>query len=367
MKNLARIISILIAFCGIILIINEAFDMGVDFQKFANKVDVLFSVNLYPAIAIAACAYCLERNDSNYILRIIPFYMLIPIIMSMLISLFEIDAEWFLKLYLFINSTLSGVTILSLILLIKPNNRITIILRYIAFGFLAANVLMTIITWIKVYMVETLPNVYGYNNYGGFNFSTISQTKDWAIKIASVTAIAEEFILILLFITNYAFSDKIELDVEEIDYEAVKQDAINAANMQMQNKYNPQQTQAAPDRSASEKGLMNVNNQLGQNSNVGKVETQAKEVDIKGSSLDSLIPLSKGPVINANVNQEEPKQEQPKQVEQQEQPTPQPAEKPVEQTLPPNVDIQQEMQARVQQAQQQPQQPAPQQPTQNNQ
>ena len=342
MKNLARIIAILIAFCGIVLIINEATHMGTDFQSFAYKINTLFELNLFPAIAIAACAYCLERNDSNYILRIIPIYMLIPIIMSILMALFEIDAEWFIKVYMFIYSTLPGVTILSIIYVIKPNNKITIILRYIAFALLAANVLMTLISWVKVYLVETLPNVYGYKNYGGFNFSTIEETNDFVSKVAAVTSVAQKFVLLLLFITNYAFSDKIELEADEIDYEAVKNDAMDAANTQMNNLYNRNTVkEEVIDRSASEKGLMNVNNQLGQDSNVGTVKTQAREMNVSGSTLDSLITLSSGPVANEQMAQTTTPEQQ--KVQEQQVTTEPP-------TTPPNVDIQEEMKRKLQEA-----------------
>ena len=342
MKNLMRIISLLLAIAGVLVIIGVSFEAGYDYTKFANKIYTIISNNILPLISIAICCYCLERNDENYLVRVIPIYMLIPIVLSFIITMFQLDSEALIKLYMFFSGTFNGITILSIILLVRANNKISTIIKYILIGIIVANVALTIYAQIKVYLFNTLPNVYGYQNYGGFNFSTLEQTSKFIAKAYSVTNVGQIFALLLLFITNYAFSDKIELETEDIDYEAIKQDALNAVNIQMQQKYNPKPQEEQPDRSASQKGLMNINNQLGQNSNVGNVKERARTTNVSGSSLENLIPLSNGPVINSTVASEQ----QPQQVEQ-----PQTQEQnnmQQQQTMQPNLDIQEQMRMKMQ-------------------
>ena len=340
MKNIMRVVSVLLLFALIMIVIATAFDVDEDFMLFAAKISDIFSKNLLPIVSIAICAYCLERNDTNLLIRIIPIYMLIPIILTILQYLFDSNADWLVDTYDVLQSTFSGVTALSLMMVIKANNRITTILKYIGYGLIATIVIITIAAEIQKFMSETLPNVYDnplYSGYGSYNVVSLGEV---ALKIYMISYIAEIFVIILLYITNFAFSDKVVYDYDEIDYNAVKEDAMKAANMQMNEIYNDKIKTQEIDRSESEKGLMNVNNQLSQNSNVGTVKEQAKEVNVQGSSLDSLMPLSSGPVINQTIDnnvQEEKKEEQP---------APQPA--PVEQTLPPNQDIQEQMKMKVQ-------------------
>lgn len=357
MKNLMRVISILLAFACIILIISASFDTGLDFGVFAAKISIIVSANLLPIISIAVCAYCLEKNDENYLIRIIPFYMIVPIVISTIIIFFANDVKWLQDIYVFLSNTFMGVTALSLIMVINPNNKISKALKYLAIGLLALNVILSIAASIKASMVDTLPNVYGYKNYGGFNFSTVEETNEFVAKMYSITEIAQIFVLLLLYITNYAFGDKVELETEDIDYEAVKQDAINAANTQMKNIYRsksitkePQKIEQQPTNGDSR--LMNISNQLGQDSNVGTVKKQAETVNIEGSSLDSLIPLSKGPVMNNTIsptpsnNKEQLQQNNINEAQQQE-----PAQQ--QQMIQPNLDIQEQMKLKMQQQNQQ--------------
>ena len=148
MKNLMRVISILIALTGIVVIISQFMDPSdiltsrgnTDFWMFTLKVYAVFIANLLPIISIAACAYCLERNDTNYLIRVIPVYMAIPILVSIIIVLFETNAQWIVDFYQFLSKTFPSVTILSIMLIIKPNNKITTIVSYIAYGLLIINV-----------------------------------------------------------------------------------------------------------------------------------------------------------------------------------------------------------------------------------
>ena len=82
MKNLMRILSVLLVIAAGIILIGTNFDVGWDFTVITVKGAALCVANILPIISIALCAYCLERNDENYFLRIIPIYMVIPIIIK---------------------------------------------------------------------------------------------------------------------------------------------------------------------------------------------------------------------------------------------------------------------------------------------
>ena len=189
------------------------------------------------------------------------------------------------------------------------------------------------------------PNASDPKDFGGFNFSTVEETNEFISKVYSVSTIAELFLIILLYITNYAFSDKIELIEEDIDYEAIKQDALKASNIQMQqlNSINKQQNNNNTQENVpSNNGVMNIANQLGQNSNVGVVKEKAKEINVAGSSLDQLMTLSSGPVINQTINNES--NQNVEQINQQEQ-----VQTQQEQQLNQNLDIQEQMRQKIQQ------------------
>lgn len=340
MKNLMRVISALLAFVVVIVIIEVIIEDTGDFGKFASKVLSITSDNLGPIIAIAACAYCLERNDQNYLVRIIPIYMSIPILLSIIKALFDIDEGVVIDICNFIDKTISPVLALSLIAVIKPNNKITTIMSYIAYGLIALLVILTVLVNAKSYLLSNLPDAYGSSrNYSRYSTS-VSDDNEFVLKLYTITQFTEIFIIILLYTTNYGFSDKIELETEDIDYEAVKRDAENAANAQMQKIYHPENTNTVASTSGDQR-MMNISNQLGQNSNVGTASGQAKEVKVT-SSIDSVLALSKNPIVNESISGNETQtqvvqQAQPAQV--QEAPAP---------TTPPNLDIQQQMQMKLQ-------------------
>ena len=366
MKNLMRILSLVVLICGVVvtgttiylLIKKSVSPNDYDLIEFYGKILALCILNIMPIISIALCCYCLERNDENYFTRIIPFYMLIPIVITSLLTFFDFgeDINGFLtKVYGFFESTYLCITILSLLFIVKPNNQITRIIKLSSYGVIALNVIMSIIIKIKSYMVETLPNVYEYDGYGGgFNFSSVAQTQTLSSEIYTVSLIAGVFLIILLFITNYAFSEKIQFDVDEIDYSAVKKEAEEYNKLQMQKMYNkevPKEETNITTPSNGNGNLMNIDNQLGVDSNVGKVQEKAKTVKIAGDPIE-LMPVSNGPVINetisktnTNVNPQQPavqKIEQPQVQVQQTAPVQQQVQPPqVQQIQQPQVQVQQ--------------------------
>lgn len=324
MKNLTKILSVFIAITGIIIVI-ALFNLESFQNEFIGKLVSISIKSIVPFTSIAICSYCMEKDDTNYLVRVIPAYLMIPIGLSAIAILFNIKNGFIIDLYNFFSCSYLEIISLSLILVVKPNNIITSFTRYLASGIFALQLIFR-------YILFFTNNSFDISDIYLSLVTNFETTKIYAILI-----ISQIFTLLTLYISNYAFSEKIEIEADVIDYDAVKQDAMSIANSQMNSIYNLDQKKAEPDRTASDKGLMNVNNQLGQNSNVGTTNTQAREVNVSGSTLDSLMPLSKGPVVNSTVNPETEKV-----IETTPETIP-----PVQDTLPPNLDIQEQMRLRM--------------------
>ena len=101
--------------------------------------------------------------------------------------------------------------------------------------------------------------------------------------------------ILLTIVGTSAISSKKKANDEELK----KQAEIITQN-QIDNIYKPKEKEEIIDRSVSEKtGLMNINNQLGVNSNVG-VGTNS---NMQAKVIDREIPTSQGPVLNNSLNQ----------------------------------------------------------------
>ena len=331
MKNLMKVISVLLFVSMIIIIIPFLITkLDTSFLEFYENVISILSTNLYAFIAIALCCYCLERNDENYFTRIIPFYMCISIFISIIVVFFfqeEYTNYLYSQVYSsvkvnpiisvvldiqkFMVSTHPCLALISLLFIIKPNNQISDILKKVAYGVIIVNVVISGWITIKEKMEEKLPNVYNYKGYDGkgFNYLSISDTKNFAGQVYVISLVGEVFVILLLFTTNYAFSSKIEIDADEIDFDALKLEAnelaknkikqtysINNSTQNIQNGQNNQQMNTPPAN-----GFMNISNQLGVDSNVGASTSKAIETNIVGNnSLDEVLPLS-GPVVNETI------------------------------------------------------------------
>ena len=119
------------------------------------------------------------------------------------------------------------------------------------------------------------------------------------MKVMLCSIFTEIIAIILTYITNYAFeSETMEGDV--MSYEELKKQAEIITQNQIDNIYKSKEKEEIIDRSVSEKtGLMNINNQLGANSNVG-VGTNS---NMQAKVIDREIPTSQGPVLNSSLNQ----------------------------------------------------------------
>lgn len=323
MKNIVRILSLLVAVGAVIVLLDSNFEMGKDFSNLAKNVSALLTMNTLPLISIGLCSYCMERNDTNYFTRIVPFLMSIPILLSVFITFIELGSgatKVISNIISFMSTTYLFATVISLLFIVKPNNIISKGVKFVAYAAIAINVILAIYIQVKAYMVETLPNVYEYDRYGGFNFAELGETEKVASKIYSASIIIEEFSIILLFMTNYGFSTRNDIEVENLDYNALKEKAIEVSEAQMKGAYekdNQKQQEPVSPLQEEVKGLMNITNQLGNDSNVGKVEHAAREVNIVGASVEDFMPLSSGPVVNETLKQNEPPQQVQRQVQQQ--------------------------------------------------
>ncbi len=312
MKNIMMVVSVLFTICFVIVILGLA-GVGGDIAVISGSILVLFLTNIIPILTIAVCCFALERNDQNYFLRIIPIYMLVPIVLSSVMLIFKFDTEtagFLSKIVSFILSTASPLFILTILFTVKSNNSISKIFRTLAFGAIAVTFLCTAFTQITKFFEDKLPNIYEYDGYGGFNFTESSEALQFQQKVAIYSTVTEIFSVLMLFITNYAFSSKVEYEADEIDYDKIKETANNISTNRMQNKYNVNNLNSATPvvsqtTNNNQKGLMNIDNQLGVESKVGKVSEAASETMIENSSIDSIIPLSNGPVINNTIKNEE--------------------------------------------------------------
>ncbi len=285
MKNLMKILSLLILITAIIatasiLIDPNTLDEGL--YTFCYRMRETFTINIIFIFSMAICCYCLERNDSNYLLIIIQIYCIVPIIITAILEYFnmsEESTEVMINIFNFFTTTELWVLAISLILVIKPNNQISKIIQFIAYGAIAINIVLSLVVATKSSMVSQLPNVYGSNKYGGFNFSTVEETESLANTVYEVSVAVELFAILLLFTTNYAFSDKIELEVDNIDFDTIKEEAEKLTKNQMTNRYNTKKKKAA---AAAAK----------------KAEEETEEID---DSLNNIAPVVNEPVANKSL------------------------------------------------------------------
>lgn len=303
MKLLMKIFSIiLIVALGFILAFGFFLSLTDMPEVALNLISWLISI-IFPIVIIAFGCYSVQLENSGMFIRVILAYVVFGILVSAAACFLPL-ADINKGLLNFVNSTSSFMSksyiyvfAYVLISMVRPNNVICKTMKRISFGALITTILVQIFLYIKIVMVDKLPNVYGHD---GFNFATIDETQVMVIKVILACAIIECFSIVLTYITNYAFNDGV-VDVGEIDYDELKKTADNYVNNEFNKAYvNPLNAPKKEiDRSASKKGLMNVNNQLGVNSNVGKVAERADSTMVD----NFVVPKSNGPVVNDAVNQ----------------------------------------------------------------
>lgn len=308
MKNLMKLFSLLLVLCLVAIIATSSIFSLNDIPDIASKLSLLLTSNIIPIIIIAICCLCIQRKDESFLIRITLFYMVFSIILSALIIFLPLQdinkslASIVNTTYNFITQTHLYLLAYSLLSVVKPNNVICNTIKKIAYIAIIANIVVQLWVIIKEEMIETLPNVYGYQ---GFNFSSLKDTAEIAYKVVFISMYVEVMAIILTYITNYAFEQD-TIESENLNYEELKMQADEIAKTQIENIYTPKAPEILPDRSVSEStGLMNINNQLGANSNVGQVKDSNK---LPQTFVDRAIPTTSRPIINNSLTNNQPSQ-----------------------------------------------------------
>lgn len=301
MKNLMKLFSIFLVVSLVAVIVTSSIVSFDNTPEIVTKLSDLLMLNVIPVIIISICCLCMQRKDEGFFIRIILAYMLFFIVLSAVITFLPLSdiSQTFnnvvINIYNFILQTQLYLLAYALLSVVKPNNVICNTIKKIAYIALLANIVVQLWVIIKEEMIETLPNVYGYQ---GFNFSSLKETAEVAYKVVFVSLYVEVMAIILTYITNYAFEQDV-IEAENLDYDELKKQADSVAKYQIENIYSPKPEEVLPDRSVSEKtGLMNISNQLGADSTVGQVSGSS---NLSSSFVDKSIPVSSGPIINSNL------------------------------------------------------------------
>jgi hypothetical protein len=299
------------------------------------------------------CCIKLQQHDENYLVRVIPFYIILGAISSIFYNFDLLHINGFSThgtiletstgaITQFVNSSQLYILPLSALTILNPNNKISKILKFIGYIFVIATFGTNIWVMIQSEMIDVIPNVFNTGVFG--NVEATSTLADVLFQFAFAVEIA---VVCFGFIINYS----LEVDTiqsENMDYEELAKQAKYVNEEKTKLMYEgPEKQEPQIDRSVSEAtGLININNQLGANSNVGQV-SKAATATMKEDAIDKNL-ISVGPVVNAKVEVAEQQQVQPQQS-----PAPAPVAQPVAQTV--QVPVEQPIQQPIQQpVQQQP-------------
>lgn len=303
MKNLMKVFSVLLIVCLISTIITGCTSSLTDSDGLASKFINFLISNVMPIATISACSIVLERKTESLFLRFCLGFTLFIVLLSIItifVPLNDVNpniGNICNQAYALLSQLNIYILAYSLLSIVKPNNQLTNVIKTIALAIIILNIIINIWVLIKERMIQDLP--LPYKTYG-FNFAfSMNETLNISMKVMLCSIFTEIIAIILTYITNYAFeSETMEGDV--MSYEELKKQAEIITQNQIDNIYKPKEKEEIIDRSVSEKtGLMNINNQLGINSNVGV----GTENNIQDKIIDRAIPTSQGPVLNNNLNQ----------------------------------------------------------------
>ena len=310
--------------------------MATSSSDFASS---FISYNILGFITVIVCAIALEKKQENYLLRIAPCIAFANLLIfavsytgTIEISGFSLSgtvvmdvAKWILE-----RMVILYVPVLPLCFLfsINPNNALTGVIKKITLFIIGGNAISGIWFLIAGAVLSNNPSIYS-NSYELAKSTMESYL--WAFIFFIVTLIIEVVLMGLAFITNYALNSE-DMEADEIDYEELMRRADYIAQTK-QNALvgNAPKDIASIDRSVSNTtGAMNVNNQLGVESNVGKV-SDANRANLRTDYIDKGL-IAVGPVANqavaSQVQDQQPMQPtiqaQPQVMQQQVQPVQQP-------------------------------------------
>ena len=340
MKNLMKAFSVVLFGILIIVLLSVLINVDSGFQQFGSKLVIIVIYNILPIVAISLCCFCLERGDQNVFLRIIPVYMLISIIISSIlifvypsrfISYSILDSLLGLKttapsdfgtflygVYKFMSSPHLCLTLVSVLFMVQPNNVISGIMKKVAYTTIAINIIIAAALNIKSFTRNELQSIIDSDTSDIVSFQNY-KVGDYGFleNVNLVSVIIESFSVVALFITNYAFSASKEYVSNDVDIDLLKERAAeytmrkipivydNSSNKPVQKMFTTEPREIVKDESQT--GIMNISNQLGNNSNVGQVSERAENSVITiNKTLNMEMPFSSGPVINDSLV---PKQE----------------------------------------------------------
>lgn len=314
---------------------------GTNQAIFLSEFPKIFVINnLTGFITMVICSIKLQKNDPGYVIRVVPFWVILGTIASIFANFDALNINGFSThgtiletttgvIAGFISSSYLYILPLSILSLLNPSNKLSKILKVIGYVAVIATFGSNIWVMIKSEMIDIIPNVYNTMEA----FTTLDNTLTVADMVLYVSLVIEISVVCFGFLLNYSLEPD-TIQSENLEYDDLIKQAEYVANEKqkmLRGEVAPKEQQI--DRSVSEQtGYMNIDNQLGINSNVGKVDKAATST-MREDAIDRNI-ISVGPVANTSVTlKEEPKQAEEVQQAQPEAPAPQPVQQPIQQPV----------------------------------
>lgn len=301
-KVLSLVISVLLVVFGVTIISGDE----VLITDLIKTIKLFFTANFVPLITICAATLILIKEEKSSIIKIITIYMIMSLMISGLILFGNLNtmgtgiSNNLIKIYGVIESLHNIMLVYILIKMVDVNNAVSNIFKHLSIVTVLVNV------GSKLYLI--------FNNWFGIashkvwdliDYRELSNAgSDLMIKTSNYSIIILILLLVLLYLTDYAFTTEYLVNEDSMNIEDLKQKAHDRNIEKMNNIYKDKKEEIVYEK--TETGTMNINNQLNYNSNVGQVNSQAKEINISNNSLESVFTNS-GPVVNNNMDNNENK------------------------------------------------------------
>lgn len=294
MKLLAKLLSLILIIFIIIITLGTIIDNNtlIDFTK---KIGEFLKDNLIPLITISLAGMGLIKEEKITILRSIVTYMVLTMFYKIVLIFFEFDTNTqqnLVNIYNILATFHSIMLIYTLIKIIDISNSISNLFKKITYSIVFVNIFsqiyIIIIEWIEKNTRNYLDIKFGTINYGSFIY-----------RIFSLSLILTFLSIVIMYITNYAFTAKDIIDEGNIDLDDLKLKATIRNEEKIKTIYNNNPEKKIEYEKADT--VININNQLGHGANVGVVKEQAKEVKVINTSLDSVFNMSSSPVVNESI------------------------------------------------------------------
>lgn len=294
MKLLAKLLSLILIIFIIIITLGTIIDNNT-LIDFTEKIGEFLKDNLIPLITISLAGMGLIKEEKITILRSIVTYMVLTMFYKIVLIFFEFDTNTqqnLVNIYNILATFHSIMLIYTLIKIIDISNSISNLFKKITYSIVFVNIFsqiyIIIIEWIEKNTRNYLDIKFGTINYGSFIY-----------RIFSLSLILTFLSIVIMYITNYAFTAKDIIDEGNIDLDDLKLKATIRNEEKIKTIYNNNPEKKIEYEKADT--VININNQLGHGANVGVVKEQAKEVKVINTSLDSVFNMSSRPVVNESI------------------------------------------------------------------